>query len=133
MFLTPGQSKKVRETIKAKLYIDPLGQKRPPPHWVLTYFQKPYAQNQQNTLPPPPPPPPGWDKIAPRTSRMLKNKISEIWLCYISIDFKFYVISEKYKNEVFKTNRNTHLLSSGQHSLNWYLCIHHCIDTVQYI
>ena len=96
-------------TIKAKLYIDPLGQKRPPIGFLLTFRNHMLKVNR--TSPP-------LDKIAPRTSHMLKNKISEIWLCYISVNFKFYVISEKYKNEMFKINRNTHLLPSGQNSLN---------------
>ena len=77
--------KKVRDTIKAQLCITP----------PLPGCKKA------------PPPPPLW---APHR---VKNEILQIWPYYISIDEKFCVLSEKYKNHVLKTHRKPPL---GHHS-----------------
>ena len=68
-------------------------------------------------------------KIASEDSHMVKNEVFQIWPYYISIDCKFYVLSENIRTICTKSTETP----SGQNSFNWYLCIHHCIDTVQYI
>ena len=50
----------------------------------------------------------------------VNDEVFQIWMCYILIDCKFYILSEKYKSHMLNTNKKP---LSGQNSFNWYLRI----------
>ena len=98
------------------------------------------VHRRQGTIKPPWGLPIGWKIKAPKYSHiiyqsianflffhMLKNEVFQIWPSFAC---KFDVLSEKYEKHMLKMNRKPPL---EENSFNWYLCIRHCIDTVQYI